>query len=251
MRRIASLSRRGVPVRRIRCALEVVRTRLPEVERPVEALVAEGDGAGRLLFHTGDLLCEPDGQLILDFDCREGGESGVSRLDARRPRRVDPECALAWFERGCRLDSDPRTHEQAIEAYERALQADPRLADASCNLGTIHQHRGDRRRARECYEAALRVRPGHVEANLNLAGLLEEEGRLAAALRRYQAALESDPLRPEPHLGLALLYERLELRLRARSHWRRYLQLDPRGAWAEIARRVLRGEPPPEPGPPA
>ena len=40
-------------------------------------------------------------------------------------------------------------------------------------------------------------------------------------------------------LSLALLYERLGLPRKARGSWRRYLQLAPNGAWAEIARGRL------------
>ena len=51
--------------------------------------------------------------------------------------------------------------------------------------------------------------------------------------------MRADPLYPEVQLNLALLYEKLGLRRKAREHWRRYLQLDPSGSWAEIARKHL------------
>ena len=59
------------------------------------------------------------------------------------------------------------------------------------------------------------------------------------ALRFYRAALESNPLVPDTHVSLALLYEKLELRRTALAHWKRLLQLDPSGHWADVARRRL------------
>jgi hypothetical protein len=41
-------------------------------------------------------------------------------------------------------------------------------------------------------------------------------------------------------VSLALLFERLSLTRKALGSWRRYLQLAPRGSWAEIARGRLR-----------
>ena len=59
------------------------------------------------------------------------------------------------------------------------------------------------------------------------------------ALRHYKRALASDPFYADAHVSLALLYEKLGLRRTARDHWRRYLQLDPGGSWADVARRHL------------
>ena len=88
------------------------------------------------------------------------------------------------------------------------------------------------------------------------AGLLADEGRDSGALRHYKEAQRSDPLHADVQLNLALLYDRLSLPRRAREHWRRYLQLEPEGGWAAVARKHLEGVeptlgelgPPPESG---
>jgi Tfp pilus assembly protein PilF len=48
--------------------------------------------------------------------------------------------------------------------------------------------------------------------------------------------LAADPLYPDLHINLALLYEKIGRSRPSRDHWRRYLQLDPEGSWAEVAR---------------
>jgi Tfp pilus assembly protein PilF len=69
--------------------------------------------------------------------------------------------------------------------------------------------------------------------------MLEEDEHNEAALQHYKRALAADPLYADAHVSLALLYEKLALRRMARDHWRRYLQLDPGGSWADVARRHL------------
>ena len=235
----------GVPLRRIRRTVDAVRERIPELDEPVAQLRVWIDGSERVVVRYGDALYGPSGQMVIDFALSPAHSDDVAPL---RPLGVpaaepDPETALEWFERGCRLDSRPETFDEAAEAYGRALAADPEFADAHCNLGAIHHQRDRRDAARACYEEALRCDSMHVEANLNLAGILEEENRCEAALSHYKVALRADPLRTDAHLATALLYEKLGVHRRAREHWRRYLQCAPAGAWAEIAKkRVEEGE---------
>ena len=231
----------GVPLRRIRRTVEEVRGRIPELDEPVAQLRVWLDGSDRVVVRHGEALYEPSGQMVIDFALAPARPDDVAELrraeaDGDEP---DPETALEWFERGCRLDGRPETFDRAIEAYERAIAADPDFADAHCNLGAIHHQRGRHEAARACYERALACEAGHVESNLNLAALLEEDERLEAALAHYRTALRSDPLHTDAHLATALLYEKLGLRRRARDHWRRYLQLAPAGSWADVARKRI------------
>lgn len=234
----------GVPLRRIRRTVEEVRERIPELDASVAQLRVWMDGSDRVVVRHGDALYESSGQMVIDFALAAARPEDVASLPARTaPGTTDPESALEWFERGCRLDAAPATLDEAAAAYQRAIDADPDFADAHCNLGAIHHQRGAADTARGHYESALRCDPAHVEANLNLAALLEEAERLEAALAHYKAALRADPMHTDAHLATALLYEKLGLRRRAREHWRRYLQWSPAGAWAEVARkRVEEGD---------
>jgi tetratricopeptide (TPR) repeat protein len=185
---------------------------------------------------------EPDGQLRFGFV--DASETSPVRDAAATPATAAWQAqawraAESWFERGCALDSDRATYAEAIDAYERAIEAAPEFADAYCNLGSVYFNQGRRTPARESFERALAIDATHLEANLNLATLEEEVGHDAAALRYYRAALESDPLHADTHVSVALLYEKLRALAKAMQHWRRYLQLDPAGLWADIARRHI------------
>jgi tetratricopeptide (TPR) repeat protein len=229
----------GVPLRRIRRTVEQVRERIPELDEPVARLRVWLDGSDRVVVRHGDALYEPDGQRVIDFALapEEPGDATPLAPRAAEPRASDADTALVWFDRGCELDARPETFAGAIDAYRRALEADPQFADAHCNLGAVHHQQNRHAEARACYERAVACDPNHVEAHLNLAALDEEEERPEAALAHYRAALRADPMRAETQLAIALLYDRLGLRRRAREHWRRYLQSAPAGPWAEVARK--------------
>ncbi len=243
IRTILALLADGIPLCRIRRSVDRLRERIPEFDQPVGALRVWLEGSNRVVVRHQGALLEPDGQLVLDFDLAPPCEDDLAPIPLptrmAEAREADFATALEWFERGCQLDSNPATLEEAVRAYRCALQADPEFADAHCNLGTVHYNRGERGRARACYEDALTHDSEHVEASFNLGNLLEEEGQREAALSRYKVAMRADPLFPDAQLNLALLYEKLRLRRKAKEHWRRYLQLVPDGSWADIARQHL------------
>jgi len=245
VRSLVALLDQGVPLRRIRRSVESLRERMPDVERPLGALRVWHEGSGRVVVRHEGCLVEPDGQLVLDLGSGTESRAAVAWLgEGARPNEVlcreqARQEAADWFERGCKLDSERATYADAIEAYTRALEADPDFADAHCNLGTVLYNQNRKAKARSCFERAITIEPHHAEAHLNLATLFEEGGRNESALHHYKIALEADPLCADTHVSLAFLYEKLSLPRTARDHWRRYLQLDPGGAWADVARRHL------------
>lgn len=243
LKAVLGLIEQGIPLRRIRLSVEALRDRMPELEDPLGQLRLWAEGSPRVVVHHDGALLEPDGQLMLDFRAPAPAEPEVAPIERARADGDDPrERALEAFERGCELDSDAATYEEATRAYQAAIEADPGFADAHCNLGAVLYNRGDRERARGCFERCLEIDKAHVEAHFNLANLLEEAGHGEQALRHYRDALDADPLYADIHVNLALLYEKMALARRAGEHWRRYLQLDPQGAWAEIARQRLSPE---------
>ena len=254
LRSIVSLLEKGIPLQRIRRNVEMLRDRLPEMDEPAAALRLWDENSDRLVVRRDGQLEEAGGQLLLEF----GNESAPGRdavtsladLDRSAAGQAPAESgdALAWFERGCELDAEPGQSEAAIEAYEKAIELEHDFADAYCNLGAVRYNRGQRREARRAFEACIARQADHIEANFNLASVLEEEGEDDLALTYYLRALAADSLYPDLHINLALLYEKLGRARRACEHWRRYLLLEPRGSWAEIARLRLEREAEEPPG---
>jgi tetratricopeptide (TPR) repeat protein len=237
LKAVLSLLEQGISLRRIRRSIEVLRDRAPDIEDPLVALRLWAEGSGRVVVERNGSWMEPDGQLLFGFDAPAGDVAPLGTAPGESPASAG-DC----FERGCRLDSDPATYTEAIAAYREAIALDPDFADAHCNLGAVFYNRGERDEARRHFERCLRLDPGHVEAHFNLANLLEEEGCNEMALHHYRSGLVADPFYPDLHINLALLYEKMDMPGNAREHWKRYLQLEPTGSWAEVAKlRLQRG----------
>ena len=236
VRRILGLIEQGVPLRRIRDSADAVRERFPELE-PLPVLRTWRD-APRVLLHHQGVWMEPDGQLVLDF-VPEAGAGAVAELAGHPGAEDAVSAAREWFERGCELDVERSTWDEAEACYRRALALDPGCADARCNLGSLLFNRGRRDAARAEFERAVELVPRHVEAHLNLGTLCEEDDDPRRALSHYRQSLETDPLFPGVHVSMALCYEKLGLARTALSHWRRYLQLEPEGTWKRVARQRL------------
>jgi tetratricopeptide (TPR) repeat protein len=245
VRRLTALLDGGVPLRRIRRSLASLRERMPEIDRPLEALRPAPGRAGELVARHHGLLVGADGQLAMDLDADRDSDTRVTAFASRARATDHPavvharDVAESWFDRGCKLDTVRATYADAIAAYEQALAVDPDFADAWCNLGTVFYNQERRGRARDCFERTLELEPHHLEGHLNMAALIEEAGRPEAALVHYKRALAADPLCVDTHVSLALVFERIGLPGRGREHWRRYLQLDPDGGWADVARSHL------------
>jgi tetratricopeptide (TPR) repeat protein len=239
LRALVGLISNGVSVRRIRSTVARLQARVPELREPLAALRVWGGNARRVVARHGDALVEADGQLMLEFEAPPAGNTVAAIVspdaqDANGARM--PRTAFEWFERGCVLDAQSGKSAEALTAYRHALDLEPAFADAWCNLGTVHFHRGERADARRCYDLSLEHDADHLEANFNLANLLDDDGRREAALHHYKAAVRIDPSFADARLNLALLYDRLTLPRLGREQWRHYLQLVPTGSWADLAR---------------
>ena len=227
-----------VRLRDVARAVEALRAALPVSAQPLAALRVQSDGR-RVVVRTEAGRYEPlTGQMLLDFETKRLHEDVVRVL---RPR-VERERAVRAREhyvRAAGLDEDPWTMDEAELHYRKALALDPWLAIAHTNLGNICFRRGDDVRAVECYRKALQIEADQAEAQYNLGYVLLERGELHDAVGYLEGAVRADPRFADAHFNLAMAYEQLGEVGRAHPHWARYLELEPVGAWSDIARRHL------------
>ena len=206
LRAAAGLHAARIPTRRINRALERLRTELPRGRSLSELrIVAEHD---RIVAHDGPFAWNPlSGQYHLDFSVAELGQR-VAPLAVRITREAEaasPELSADdWYDLAIDLEAYAPT--EARHAYERALESDPRHADAHVNLGRMLHDGGDARAAALHYRRALESGP-HATAAYNLGVALEDEGRVEEALGVYRLAVEWDPELGEAHYNLARLLE--------------------------------------------
>lgn len=239
LRTLDQLRRNRVPPAQVRRAIAALTEKLRHIRDPLSQLKLYANGKKVRVEVDGCAMEAESGQLLLDFDASElkcllefrAKES--PRLE--RDRRHEAE---QWFQRGLEMEQTGAPIEQVVEAYQKALEFDPRSAGALVNLGTIHFNARNWKRAEHYYMEALAADPEYALAHFDLANLYDERGEREKAAEHYLAALRIAPNYADAHYNLALLYQ-AEQPMKAVQHWNIYLKLDPTSNWANIARREL------------
>jgi tetratricopeptide (TPR) repeat protein len=239
LRATRELLQHRVRLRDVARAIGALRQALPRVTRPLQELRIVGDGR-RVLVRAEEGTYEPlTGQMVLDFQVQALRDDVVRVLRAETsPARA--RTAYDLYVQASALDEDPATYEQAEELYGRAVRLDPTLAIAYTNLGNIRFRRGDEAGAEVLYRRAIDVDPRQPEAHYNLGYVMLEHGDARGATAYFERALEGDPRFADAHFNLAMAWEQLGERGRARPHWRHYLDIEPTGTWADVAREHLK-----------
>ena len=118
----------------------------------------------------------------------------------------------AWFDLGFAQSHQGKTTE-AIAAYKKATQLDPKWFEAQQNLGLALAKSGDLNAAAGALKTAVTLKPivggqqALAAAWFSLAQVTEE-GAPQESLAAYQKALELDPTNTEAQLGAARMAER-------------------------------------------
>jgi len=239
LRATRELLEQRVRLKDVARAIGALRQALPRVTRPLQELRIVGDGR-RVVVRADEGSFEAiTGQMVLDFQVQALREDVVRVL---RPETSEVRARTAYdlYVQASALDEDPATYAQAEELYERAIRLDPSLAIAYTNLGNIRFRRGDEAAAVDWYRRAIEVDTRQPEAHYNLGYVMLERGDARAATAYFEQALLGDPRFADAHFNLAMAWEQLGERGRARPHWRKYLDLEPSGTWADVAREHLK-----------
>jgi DNA-binding transcriptional MerR regulator len=219
-------------------AIGALRRALPRVTRPLQELRIVSDGR-RVVVQAEDGVYEPvSGQMVLDFRVDEVRDD-VVRVLRQESAGARARSAYDLYMRASTLDEDPSTFAEAEALYKKATELDPHLAIAYTNLGNIRFRQGDEPGAEALYRKALEIDDRQPEAHYNLGYVMLERGYASRAVTYFEAALKADPRFADAHFNIAMAYEALEDKARARVHWKKYLEVEPTGTWADIARDHL------------
>lgn len=238
LRTASQLIDQKVRLRDVARAVAKLRSALPRVTRPLAELRVISDGK-KVVVHAQDGSFEPvTGQMLLDFDV-ETLRSDVVRVLRPKVNRHRTRSAYELYMQASQLDENPATFDDAERLYRQALDLDPYLAIAYTNLGNICFRRQEDDAAEQLYNRALELEPKQSEAHYNLGYVMLERGDPAAAVPYFQAAIAADPTFADAYFNLAMAFEHIGDVQQARPCWKRYVELEPRGTWAEIARKHL------------
>jgi TPR repeat protein len=238
MRAALTLLDAGVKLKDVVIAVETLKTKLPKVKRPLTELKITTDGKKLVVKSSGTKFEPTTGQLLLDFEPNEQNGDTIAVL---RPAVEEHRARNAYdlYRQASELDETPATMNEAARLYREAIRLDPSLAIAYTNLGNIMFRKGDEVTAEGLYAKALSIDPRQPEAKYNLGYLMLERHEIELAIHYLRSAIESDPRFADAYFNLAMAYEETGDRKNARTLWKRYLEIEPTGTWADIARQHL------------
>ena len=189
------------------------------------AVVSQGDRSGRAggtVAAVGLLLVGAAGFISFHRSAYFHDNLAFSR----QWLRTDPQSVNAHYNLGFGLAQQGR-HQEAVEAYERALEIEPDYGFAHNNLGNALDKVGRHEEAIGHFRKALELDPAYSEAHHNLTNVLVEENRLEEALEHAREAVRLRPDFAEAQNNLGNLLTRRGDAAEGVSHYRSALELKP------------------------
>jgi Tfp pilus assembly protein PilF len=173
--------------------------------------------------------------------------ASAARYAYRSPHEPAPgnrAAAERAFTQGVQAQEARRLPE-AVQSYRLAAQQDPSLFEAHYNLGLAYSQAGNLRAALVAYEDALAVQPRSLDARYNFALVLKQANYIADAVIELERVLASYPNETRAHLALGNLYaQQLHQPAKARQHYVKVLEVEPRHPQAGDIRYWLAANPP-------
>jgi tetratricopeptide (TPR) repeat protein len=236
MRALLKLREKRVPPAKIKHAVTSLRRKLSHVESPLSELTLLWDGRRISVRFGGQNMDAVSGQFLMDFDA---SQTAALTAFAAKPKLDAIAEGERWFQSGLTLEETGAPIERATEAYQKAIELNPKAAGALVNLGTIYFRDRKLKKAEACYTQALSADPKYPLAHFNIANLYDEQGKAEPARKHYEESIRLDPKYADAFFNLALMCEQEGHTMKAMGYWKTYLKLDGSSSWAEIARRQM------------
>ena len=162
------------------------------------------------------------------------GNRWKASADFRASAQMDPTFPESYKGLGdLYLTAPRRLFDEAVGAYEKAIDLRPFYADAFVGLGDAKAAKGDVDGAIGAYQKALVHNPlsGKVFASLGKI-YYSEKGLYYESVQAYKKAVDLDPVNTETRMGLAEVYEDKGLYQEAISEYRKVVELDAKNSGA-------------------
>ena len=220
---------------------------LPQLEQSLRGLAAIPDsaeiadqleliaGSRTLVVRDSDgLMHVGSGQRILDFDPPDDAHPGAIPFVRPAPTRS----AVDWYERACDLHEAGDLH-AASEAFRKAILERPQQPEFHFQLAETLFRLGEADRALERYLCATDWDSDYVEAWGQIGVIHLDRREPHEAREALERAVDLSQEFADGHFHLGEAMHDLGDRAAARRHLRRYLTLEDRGPWADLARQKL------------
>jgi tetratricopeptide (TPR) repeat protein len=131
------------------------------------------------------------------------------------------------------LAAPRRLFDQAVEAYQKAIELRPFYAEAHVGLGDARAAKGETDAAIAAYQKALTYNAINPKVYMSLGKIYyAEKGLYYESVQAYRRAIELDPQSVEARMGLGEVYEDKGLYKEAVEEYRKVIELDDKNTGA-------------------
>lgn len=95
---------------------------------------------------------------------------------------------------------------EAIQAFKKAIEANPALPEAHNNLGLLYYEATNYEKALQSFESALNMAPNYKKAHLNVGNVYREMQKPQKAKESFEKAKQIDPDSTDAYFNLGTLY---------------------------------------------
>lgn len=136
-----------------------------------------------------------------------------------------------------KLAFSAKRYTEAVDAYRKAIAADPEKAGAKIDLGVALAKLGKYKEAVAQFEAAIKLAPDNSTAHYNLGKVYFFFGNGAKAIEHLQFVIDKNPEDAGAHLGLANAFQITRRYEKAFEHYKTAVQLEPgfTSAWLNMS----------------
>lgn len=165
---------------------------------------------------------------------RKQGKITEALAAYQKALEIDPRSKEGHFGLGI-VYASQQQYTDAEASYQKALAIDPRYEEAYTNLGAILMAQKKTADAIVAYRKALAINPSFPDANYNLAIALSEQGNAQEAIAAYQRTISIVPGFIPARLNLGLLLHQAGNLDEAQDQFEAVLRLDPTNPAARSA----------------
>jgi Flp pilus assembly protein TadD len=105
---------------------------------------------------------------------------------------IDPQKADAWYSKGNALKAQSK-YDEAIKAYDKTIQLNPNYANAWYNKANTLKAQSKYDEAIKAYDRVIEINPQYVSAWINKGVALDDLGKYDEAVQAYNKAIEIKP----------------------------------------------------------
>ncbi len=183
--------------------------------------------AGRLAqLATAKLTGDAEAQCMAGYDFERRGQLDLAKQSYEKALQLQPRYAQAHYNLG-HVHRKLQEWDLAAQSFQQAIEDDPRYPGAHYNLGLLYQKANQLDRAAECFESSIAINAKHPGSWEELGTVRLNQGRIDEAIHDLEVAIQLEPNLASAHNSLGVAFAQRGQLQKAVASFERALAISP------------------------